>query len=393
MNISPEFLLNKLLRTLHFPHTQVLLTSWFATLLLLPMTIRLAHKIGAVDRPRGYKAHPEPIPFLGGIVIYLALALGFFSTLGFIRNDLSPHAPSVLQAIVTEPGKHFLAILTGGLLILVVGLMDDFRPIHALVKLIFLTSVAFVLFLNGVALDTFSLPMLNLALSILWIAGVTSATNSLDHMDGACAGTTAVSCTFTFLFFWYGPAPFAPQPWGAYVTLALLGACLGFTRYNLPPARIFLGDNGSMLLGFLLAAITIMGNWSPDPVKSILIPPLLIGVPIFDLVCITLLRYLNGTVSTFYQAVVYCGRDHTTHRLLAYGFYRREAAMILYGLAAAFGAMAHLVYHLPWPLLGPVLGLFVLGLIGLSVWLNKAPMERLTPPSTEAAASPPQGRT
>ena len=126
------------------------------------------------------------------------------------------------------------------------------------------------------------------------MAGVTSAMNSLDHMDGNCAGAAAVSAFFCFAYAW---DRLNPQPWLSYASVAVLGGCLGFLQFNFKPARIFLGNSGAFLLGFLLAAMSILGGWGSreEPIKAVLVPPLLLGVPLYDITLATLLRWKERT--------------------------------------------------------------------------------------------------
>jgi UDP-GlcNAc:undecaprenyl-phosphate GlcNAc-1-phosphate transferase len=127
------------------------------------------------------------------------------------------------------------------------------------------------------------------------------------------------------------------------MTIALLGASLGFLRYNFKPAKIFLGDNGSLLLGFLLASMSVLGGWAKaDTLKAIIIPCAILTIPLYDITLSTILRYKNKIVKNFYEAIVYCGRDHISHRLVALGLTERESVMLLYlggVLSGAVGAV------------------------------------------------------
>ena len=193
---------------------------------------------------------------------------------------------------------------------MVLGLLDDFRPVSAPMKLCFIILMSYLLFQSGVSLDTFRSAGINLALSVLWITWLTSATNSLDHMDGACAGTAAVSCLFTFLFAW----DFAdPQVWLSYLTAAFLGSLLGFLQYNFIafPAQIFLGNNGALLVGFLLSSMTILGNWSTHWWSALAVP---CSASPLRHYARHVLRYKNGVVKTP-QGHRLQRNDHTSHRL------------------------------------------------------------------------------
>ncbi len=359
------------------PHFAILVVAWLAALIQMPLLIRLAHRIGAVDRPRDYKAHGGPVPFLGGLAVYVAFALGILvSTRDW---DLRPYSSFLQFALEGAPLRPLFGIAIGGAFVLLLGLLDDFRPINAMLKLLILFLIALFLrhFDIRVRLFPERLEWVNVLISLLWLSGVTSAMNSLDHMDGNCAGAAAVCSAFTFAFAWSRENP---QPWLSYAAAALLGSSLGFLQFNFKPARIFLGNSGAFLVGFLLAAMTILGAWGTkdEPIKAILIPPLLLGVPLYDITLATLLRWKNGTVKTLYEAVVYCGRDHLSHRLVALGLSERAAVVAQYGLGCLFGMVALTSrYSLQVFLYG--VGCLTVFLVALAVVLDRAPLPREEP--------------
>ncbi len=356
------------------PHFAILVVAWLAAILMMPLLIRLAHRIGAVDRPRDYKAHGGPVPFLGGIAVYAAFSLGILvSTRDW---DLRAYDSFLQFALEGSPLKPLFGIVIGGAFVLLLGLLDDFRPINAMLKLMVLFLIALLLhhFEIRVRLFPDRLEWLNIAVSLLWLAGVTSAMNSLDHMDGNCSGAAAICAIFTFLFSWDRQNP---QPWLSYAALALLGATLGFLQFNFKPARIFLGNSGAFLVGFLLAAMTILGAWGSreEPIKALLIPPLLLGVPLYDITLATLLRWKSGTVKNIYEAVVFCGRDHLSHRLVALGLSERAAVVAQYALGCLFGTVALTSRYSLQVFLFGVACLLVF-LVALGMVLDRAPMPR-----------------
>jgi UDP-GlcNAc:undecaprenyl-phosphate GlcNAc-1-phosphate transferase len=220
----------------------------------------------------------------------------------------------------------------------------------------------------------FPYPWLNMLITVLWIAGVTSACNSLDHVDGATAGTSAISAFFIFLIAWYAPEP---QRWLSFVAVAVLGASLGFLLYNFNPAKIYLGDNGAFFLGYTLAAMAILGGWSEKPVEAFLIPGLLMAAPIFDIVLSTILRYKNNVVRTFPEAILYCGRDHTTHRMMAHGLSKNVAVYVLYAINVMGGLVALSGLALGTEGFLALVLLFFLGLFALGKWLDECPKSKL----------------
>jgi UDP-GlcNAc:undecaprenyl-phosphate GlcNAc-1-phosphate transferase len=209
-------------------------------------------------------------------------------------------------------------------------------------KLGVLLLVTLLLSRFGVRINLTGLWAVDLGLTLFWIAGVSSAMNSLDNMDGAAGGIAAIAAFWTFYVAWY------TGPWGqphvSFVAIALVGACLGFLRYNWTPARIFLGDNGSLLLGFLLAALTVQCGWSRgDRLKAVIVPCSILCVPLYDITLSTILRIRRGIVKNPIEAIVYCGRDHISHRLVALGLSKREAVLVLYLFGMISGTVAVIV--------------------------------------------------
>lgn len=317
-------------------HAILLMLSWVVADITIPLLIFLAPRIGAVDRPHSYKTHQTPMPFLGGVGIFAGFMVAVFSILRFETRVVS-NAP--LYGIVLGAG-----------VVVILGLIDDFKPMSAVLKLIILLVSTWVLSRFDIMIDLFppSLEPLNYVLTLLWIAGVTSAMNSLDNMDGAAGGVAAVAALFSALIAWrnYEASTSSfwqtQQKWLCYLSIATFGACCAFLRYNFRPARIFLGDNGSLLLGFILSAMSVLGVWSfADPLRSFIIPCALFVVPLYDITLSTILRLKQGVVKGVVDAIVYCGRDHLSHRLVALGYSPREAVMMLYLFGSIGGAVAY----------------------------------------------------
>jgi len=312
---------------LNHPQVWMFILAWFLADLGVPLVIRLSHRVGALDRPHTYKTHQEPVALLGGVGIYLAFMITLFSVLRF-----------------PNPGEFtdIFAIIAGGFLVVLLGVADGFRPIWAVAKLGVLLLVTLMLSRFGVRINLSGIWAVDLALTLLWIAGVSSAMNSMDNMDGAAGGTAAIASFWTFYVAWY------TAPWGqahvSYVAIVLMGACLGFLRYNWKPAKIFLGDNGSLLLGFLLAALTVQCGWSRgDRMKAIIVPCAILCVPLYDITLSTVLRIVRGVVKNPIEAIVYCGRDHLSHRLVALGLSQREAVLVLYLFGMISGTIAVII--------------------------------------------------
>ena len=362
---------------LNYPQVWMFILAWFLADLAVPLFIKLSHRIGYLDRPHTYKTHQQPVALLGGVGIYLAFTITLFSVLRF-----------------PQPSQYtdIFAIAGGGLLVLVLGIIDGYRPLWAVGKLGVLLIVTLLLSRFGVRISLTGILAVDLTLTLLWIAGVSSAMNSLDNMDGAAGGTAAIAAFWTFYVSWY------TGPWGqphvSFVAIALMGACIGFLRYNWTPARIFLGDNGSLLLGFLLAALTVQCGWvRGDRFKAVIIPCAILCVPLYDITLSTILRIRRGVVKNPLQAIVYCGRDHLSHRLVALGLSKREAVLTLYLFGMISGTVAVIVVRpeVDATLYIPItIGALVI-LTALGAVLDRAKVyphqqaQPETPPTSEAA--------
>lgn len=274
-----------------------------------------------LDQPNHRKIHTNPIPLLGGIAMYMA----------FLISVLFTNSRTVL-----EEGT---AVLISATLLLVVGVIDDQRGLGPLTKLLAQTAAAVLLVIGGIGVELFPFAWLNLAATILWVAAICNAMNLLDNMDGLSAGVAAIACAFfTLLALWHG------QIWVSIVAAVLLGATLGFLRFNWNPATIFMGDAGSLLLGFLLAVLAIKLRFPDvDPRRTWPIPLLVLAVPIFDTTVVIISRLRRGV------PVSSGGRDHVSHRLVRLGLSVRQAVAAIYLAAILCGGAAVAAILLPSP--------------------------------------------
>lgn len=374
-----------MIENLNQPHVGMFVFAWFLADLLVPVLIWIALRTGAVDRPHTYKTHEQPVAFLGGVGIFLAFSVAIFSILRFESF---------------EGNRPLFGIVFGAAFVLVLGVIDDMRPIWAVAKLLVLFLATWLLGRFGIAATLFEQPFAwaNTLLTLLWIAGVTSAMNSLDNMDGAAGGVTVLAALTTFVIAWENHAALSGgaenqywrqvQRWVSFASIAHAGATLGFLRYNaVGPARTYLGNNGAFLTGFLLASITIMGAWSQaDRVKSIIIPCVVLVVPLYDITLSTILRVKNGVVKGAVEAITYCGRDHVTHRLAALGLGKRGAVLFLYLFSAVSGCVAIYISRpsVPRAQYLPVTGAGILVLVVLGVILDRARVYESLPVSRAA---------
>jgi UDP-GlcNAc:undecaprenyl-phosphate GlcNAc-1-phosphate transferase len=287
-----------------------------ASLALTPVVGALARRIGAVAKPKVDRWHTSPTAMLGGLAIVIAVV-----------GTLLALAPS------TREGHMVIA---ASVALFLVGLADDFFHIKPYQKLIgqLLGAAAVVSF--GLVLPWTSYSVLNLLITLFWLVGITNAVNMLDNMDGLAAGVSAIAAAFLGLNF------IANQQWSEAVMLAgFAGALIGFLVYNHHPASIFMGDCGSMFVGFFLASSALVsgtgGGRSRSVVAVLAVPVLVLVVPIFDTTFVTLMRKMAG------RAASQGGRDHTSHRLVALGLSEKRAVWMLYAFALLAGSLAMLV--------------------------------------------------
>jgi UDP-GlcNAc:undecaprenyl-phosphate GlcNAc-1-phosphate transferase len=288
------------------------------TLVLVPLLRGLALRLGCVDRPATRKFHREPVPLLGGIGITVAFAVGL---------------------IWTSPGRGpTVGLLAGALFLMAVGIVDDTRGMTPWVKLAAQTAAAAIAVGSGIQTTFLGEAELNAAFTLIWIVGMTNAFNLLDNMNGLAAGVATISAlTFAVLASRYSHLGIE-QGTTAVAAAALAGACLGFLPYNLVRAWIFMGDAGSLVLGFVLASLAALGSWrSPTVATSLLIPLLVLAYPIFDTSLVTLLRLRDG------RSVFQGGTDHSSHRLVSLGLGRIETVLLIYLFSICHALTAALV--------------------------------------------------
>jgi UDP-GlcNAc:undecaprenyl-phosphate GlcNAc-1-phosphate transferase len=296
-----------------------------ATALLLPFLTQLARRVGAVDDTR-----MPPIPRIGGP----ALALGGAAALFLVGVVFAPTGSTLLAR-----SESLGPVLLGALAILALGVADDIRPLGPRVKFAVQILIAGVVYLLGVRVSLLSLPFTVLRLgsvlaplvTVVWLVGVANAFNLLDGADGVAAGSAFFSATAIFIM-----AVALHHPAVGLVTAALAGALLGFLPFNFPPARAFLGDSGSLLVGFLLAGLAVEGSTKASTLIAISVPVVAFGVPVFD-TTITLIRRLVRGRPLFQP-----DHEHIHHRLARAGLSPRQVAGLLYATSAAFGIAAML---------------------------------------------------
>lgn len=278
-----------------------------------PLVRRLALRLGIIDQPNARKVHIDPIPLLGGVAIYgsfIAAVILFGNR--FRINEL-------------------VSILVGASLVSFMGVWDDRRGMSPLLKLAGQFLAASILVATGVTVASFPWQPLNLAITLLWVVTITNAMNLLDNMDGLSGGIGATAAIFFLLL-----AVMNSQYLVGALSAALVGACLGFLVYNFNPARIFMGDAGSLFLGFVLAGTAIKLRFPGQmQIVSWMVPVLILGVPLFDTGLVIVSRLRRGL-----NPLTTPGKDHLSHRLVALGHTPREAVLICYLVSAGLGVLA-----------------------------------------------------
>jgi len=264
------------------------IVSYLVAVAATPLAIRIATRTGFLDRPVGYKAHAAATPYLGGAAVLAGFLAGALIYGAFGESDLTP-------------------IFVGAAILWLVGTIDDRLLLGPRVRVLAVALAAAILWQGDLGWTLFANDLANLAVTVLWVLGIVNAFNLMDNLDGAAATVAGASAAGIALLAAYeGPEVVTA------LGVAVCGACAGFLHFNLTrPARIFMGDGGSMLLGFLVAALA-MAVWRLNGMAGTAFLPaiLLVGVPIFDMTMVIVSRLRRG-------APVYKGgRDHTTHRLL-----------------------------------------------------------------------------
>jgi UDP-GlcNAc:undecaprenyl-phosphate GlcNAc-1-phosphate transferase len=325
--------------------------SFVIVLALTPVVRALARRWGVVARPKSDRWHSKPTAMLGGVAIWAGVTLSYVF---FV-----PHTPRVWVVVGTST---FLFL---------VGLVDDLvraKPYQKLIGQVM--GSAFVVY-YGVSLQWTRFPSLDMLITIFWLIGITNAINLLDNMDGLAAGIAAIASFFLTLALFA-----AGQPTEAVLVGCFTAALVGFLVYNSNPASIFMGDCGSMFVGFFLASAALIhgsGGRSRSFLPVLAVPILILLIPIFDTTFVTILRKLSG------RAASQGGRDHTSHRLVALGMSERRAVWMLYGFAGLSGLLALSVRQMRLDvslaaILGIVLLLTLLGvyLAGVKVYEEEA---------------------
>lgn len=296
--------------------TVALATSYFLT----PHVKRFAIRAGALDTPDARKVHTEPIPRMGGLAIYAGFLL------------------AVLASV--HINRELFGIVLGGTVVLAVGIIDDLKPLPARTKLLGQIVAACVPILFGIRIEWLTNPFGGMIfldywaipLTVLWIVGLTNTVNLIDGLDGLAAGVSTIASVTIMLVaaqqnFWTV----------AILTAALAGSALGFLQHNFNPAKIFMGDTGSMFLGYTLAAVSALGTVKSAATIALVVPIVALGLPIMDTAFAIIRRFNSG------KPIFKPDKGHLHHRLLAMGLSQKQVVLLMYVISACLGVSAILL--------------------------------------------------
>lgn len=312
--------------------------SYLAT----PFLRSLAVLTGYLDHPKDNKIHAHATPLLGGVAIFVAFLVSVVT-----KSQISAYSP-------------VSAVLIGSFILLIVGLIDDRVGMGPNLKLLGQFLAAMVVIKSGLRVEFLKNYYLNVIFSYVWIVGITNSFNLLDNMNGLSAGIAAISAIF------FGAISYLNGDMNASViSFALAGAALGFLKHNFPKASVFMGDAGSLVLGYVLSSVAIMGSWKSGILTtSLLIPVFILGYPIFDTVLVSVIRLLER------RSVFQGGKDHSSHRLALLGFKKVGAVVLIYGICVVFGLTALVISSVHWRLAMAIATLEILAVLGLGIRLG-----------------------
>ncbi|MFH1996756.1 MAG: MraY family glycosyltransferase [Candidatus Omnitrophota bacterium] len=325
--------------------TQIISTGVVTALvsyLMTPFARSMAVKLNFVDHPLATKVHAHPKPLLGGVSIFSAFFIGMLSN------------SSLVDSAYVAP------LLTGASILFLIGLIDDKMGMMPNMKILGQFLAAMVVIKSGFRVDFFPNYYLNVAFTYFWIIGITNSFNLLDNMDGLSSGIAAIAGFFFSLIAWL-----VGQNVVAAISIALAGACFGFLRHNFPKSKIFMGDSGSLVIGYLLSVIAIIGTWRTYVwTTSLMVPLLVLGYPIFDTTLVTVMRIRER------RSIFDGGKDHSSHRLALLGLKKKRAVFVIFAICALLGVAAFLLTRFR-PVHGLLIGaLSFVSLFGLGIRLG-----------------------
>ncbi len=325
----------------------VFLEAFGISVILIPVVIRLALKWKVVDQPGERKVHHKPKPLLGGAGIFWSFVLvivGNLLLLHFLGDAgwVQIHFPSLSRwrPMLSQIMPKLILILSAGFLMHLFGVLDDLfkekMTYHP--KFIVQIVIAFIVALLGIRVDFMPHPALDILVTVFWIVGITNSFNLLDNMDGLTGGVSAICGILLFCI-----ALLQGQIFFAFMLITLTGACLGFLIYNFNPSKIFMGDGGSLFLGFIFGTLTITGSYvvpTSGSLMPVAIPVLILSIPLYDTFSVIFIRWRE-------KRPLFIGdKKHFSHRLVELGMSHRNAVLFIYLVCFCVGIPAILLPYL-----------------------------------------------
>ena len=318
------------------------LLAFIVSFMATPYTIKIAHKIGAVDVPKDERRmHKKAMPKFGGP----AVILGFLVSVVYLLIVMSME--NTINLFGTEKyGMKLLGMFLGIVVISITCVVDDIKTIKPLTKLAGQILAAIVAVAFGIRIGDINLPFFNTAqfgeifsicLTIVWIIGVTNAINLIDGLDGLASGISVISAISLLVIFVLNDSPLI----SIILITALAGSLVGFLPFNFTPAKTFIGDTGSNFLGFSLSIISILGIAKTYTIAVIVLPIIVLALPIFDTLLAIIRRLIKGKSI---KAIFKADKGHLHHKIVRRGFSQRQAVLILYGISAIFGIFALILF-------------------------------------------------
>jgi UDP-GlcNAc:undecaprenyl-phosphate/decaprenyl-phosphate GlcNAc-1-phosphate transferase len=324
------------LMTFLFPALLAALVAAAVTGVLVPIVTRIALAVQAMDHPGGRKDHAIPVPRLGGVAVVFGLGVSLLFAAFWLRS----------VGALLLPRNELLGLALATFMVFLVGIVDDISGVSTLDKFVVEVLAAFLIVRLGWSFGVLGLPggvnldlgAFGAAASVLWIVGVTNAINLIDGLDGLAGGVVAIIAGSFFVY-----AALQGDALTIVAMAAVIGACLGFLRYNWAPARIYLGDSGSLTLGFVLATTSVQSSLKAPAAIAILVPILALGLPVIDTLLVMAVRFVErpkGPISSRLIGMFHPDRNHLHHMLLSLAKTRRRAVVWIYAAVVVFCALA-----------------------------------------------------
>lgn len=318
------------------------LLAFIVSFVATPYTIKIANKIGAVDVPKDKRRmHTKAMPKFGGPAVILGVLVSMIYLIAVMSIEGSLDLFSTQQY-----GKKLLGVLLGVIVIAITGTLDDIKTLKPWQELLGQTIAAIIVVAFGTKIEHLDIPFLykigfnetfSIIVTIIWIVGVTNAINLIDGLDGLSSGISLISCISLLIIFLMNDSPMI----ATVIVTALSGALVGFLPFNFSPAKTFIGDTGSNFLGFMLSVVSILGVAKTYTAAVIVLPVIVLGLPIFDVIFAIIRRIIKGKSI---KAVFKPDKGHLHHKLVAKGFTQKQAVLILYGLSASLGMFAIILF-------------------------------------------------